>query len=258
MIGSDHLGTGRDSLRVTLSLFEGPMDLLLHLIQEQKIEISDIPIATITTQYLEALDLMRDLDLTVAGEYLVMASTLILIKSRMLLPIDPDDVNGDEEDPRLLLSRQLQEYRVYRDAGSYLQNCHEMQSLLFLHPAPEEGDPDREWILDATVLDLLRALRDVLSRQTEEDVHVVIPNSISIREKMADLLTYLNTHGPTLFQHYFASCANRQEVIVSFLALLELVKVQLVLIRQRRLWADILIAPIRTENVIAVESPDGS
>ncbi len=245
MIVGDPIGSSKETPRVTLSLFEGPLDLLLHLIQDQKIDISDIPISTITSQYLETLELMRDLDLTVAGEYLVMAATLMLIKSRMLLPVDPEDVNMEENDPREELTRQLQEYQLFRNAGSYLQNRYELQSLVYEHPVAEMDDLDREWILEATLLDLLKALRDVIEKHSSAPVHVVIPGVMSIREKMSDLLTFLGEQGPTLFSEYFKRCGSRQEVIVSFLAILELVKIHLITLRQRHLWAEILIAPVR-------------
>ncbi len=245
MILGDPVGSSQDTPRVTLSLFEGPLDLLLHLIQDQKIDISDIPISTITSQYLETLEWMRDLDLTVAGEYLVMAATLMLIKSRMLLPVDPEDVNVEEHDPRKELTRQLQEYQLFRNAGGYLQNRHELQALVYEHPVAEQDDLNREWILEATLLDLLKALGDVIAKHSAAPEHIVIPGVVSIREKMTDLLTFLGVQGPTLFSEYFRRCTGRQEVIVSFLAILELVKMHLITLRQRRLWAEILIAPVR-------------
>lgn len=252
MISTAYLAPNQDPFRVNLSLFEGPLDLLLHLIQEQKIEIADIPIAHITSYYLNALSLMQELDLSVAGDYLVMASTLILIKSRMLLPVSTEVSQDVDSDPRNELAKQLQEYRLFREAGSYLQNQQEMQSLVFAHPSPDGDSIHKEWILDATLLDLLRALRGVMAKHSKADEHIIIPGFISIREKMSDLLKHMNDEGPILFNHYFQFCKSRLEAIVSFLAILELVRMHLIHIRQKQLWADILITPLRvtTQEVL--------
>ena len=154
--------------RVKLEVFEGPLDLLLHLIKKNEVQITDIPIATITDQYLAVLEDLPELNLDGAGEYLVMAATLTYIKSRMLLPPDPDEEGEAEEDPRAELVQQLLEYQRYREAAADLASRRLLERDVFAargEPDPGEDPADpRPRVRDASLADLLDALRDVLSR----------------------------------------------------------------------------------------------
>jgi segregation and condensation protein A len=236
--------------RISIDLFEGPLDLLLHLIQIQHIDIAAIPIAKITAQYLETLELMKEMDLDIAGEYLVMAATLILIKSRILLPpaaLESPELD-EQADPREELIARLKQYYVFREAGRHLHDLNELRRSYFERGVTEADQQiHREWIIDATVVDLLQALKDVLSRLGNEAVHLIEPSPISIREKMTEIIGLLTRHGPTLLKSLFEQCSTKQEAIVIFLAMLELIRIRAIQARQRQLFGDILLALIPIE-----------
>lgn len=236
--------TQNDSIRICIELFEGPLDLLLHLIQRDQIDIASISIAQITSQYLDALDVMKEMDLDIAGDYLVMAATLILMKSKTLLPPDPD--SGEDEiltDQKSALIERLKEYQLYREAGHHLQELHAMRSQMLSHPLSEEQKTIYiDWIIDAQLIDLLNALKTVFERIGKDNAHLIQPNSISIRETMSRLLTILNDRGPVFLHDLFNECSIRQEAIVLFLAMLELIRVRVIQARQRKLFGQILLA----------------
>src|SRR2546428_11200581 len=174
-----------DLYRVKLDVFEGPLDLLLHLIKKNEVEIVNIPLATITEQYLAYLEMMRDLRLDVAGEFLVMAATLTLIKSRMLLPPSEDDADEDEADPRAALVQQLLEYQRYREAALELSERPLLRRDVFARE-PLTDDPEivqsvEPTRLQVTVWELLEALRAVLKRAQPESVHEVVTDRVSLR-----------------------------------------------------------------------------
>jgi segregation and condensation protein A len=231
-----------ESVRVSLDLFEGPLDLLLHLIQVQQIDISEISISEITADYLKTLEMMREMDLDIAGEYLVMAATLILIKSRLLLPPAPfDDSDGlDTEDPRETLVERLKQYQTYREAGRHLQSMNEIQRQhLPCGTASDDDEQHTEWIIDATLVDLLKALKDIIRKHGDESPHLVVPNPISVREKMIHLVGRLTTEPSILLSELFHHAGSKQEVIVIFLAVLELVRIRTIQARQRKIFGDI-------------------
>ena len=189
------------STRVQLEVFEGPLDLLLHLIKKNEVSITDIPIAAITEQYLATVELMQDLSLDVAGEFLVMAATLIHIKSRMLLPAS-EDVEEDEEgtDPRAELVRRLLEYQRFKDAAAQLEQREVLTRDVFVR----SGAPNEEIALpgfrEVSVFELLTALRRVLERLPKDNVHEVTLDKITVREKMTLLLDTLRAQGQVLFE----------------------------------------------------------
>lgn len=218
---------------VKLEIFEGPLDLLLHLIKKNEVSITDIPIATITEQYLATLELMQSLNLDVAGEFLVMAATLIHIKSRMLLP--PGEEEDDEEeggDPREELARRLLEYQRFKEAAEELEQREILKRDVFIRrpEVPDEIEPGG--FEGVSLFDLISALRQVLERFPEESVHEVTLERISVREKMSFLLDDLHRRGKVVFQSLFEAAASRLEIIVTFLAMLELVKIRAVRIGQ--------------------------
>ena len=214
---------GRSPIRVRIPAFEGPLDLLLHLIQQNEIEITDIPIAKITRQYLETLELMQELDLEVAGEFLVMAATLMRIKARMLLP--PAASEEEEEDPRQTLVRQLLEYSRYKEAAQDLNRLESERRLLYERGAPAQlEDPEARELLPVSMFRLLDALRSVLSRQVPSVVHTVTAEPMSLEEAISLMRGQLAERPRLLFTELLESFVSRLEKITAFLGLLELLK----------------------------------
>ena len=229
--------------QVQLPIFEGPLDLLLHLIKKNEVSITDIPIATITEQYLATLELMESLSLDVAGEFLVMASTLVHIKSRMLLPAGAEDVNDEEEgaDPRAELIRRLLEYQRYKEAALELEQREVLTRDVFIRAAAPSEEIGPRGFRDISVFELLGALKRVIDRLPKDTFHDVTLDKISVREKMTFLLGKLHQQGNVLFESLFAEVKSRMEVVVTFLAMLELVKVRAIRICQERLAGPIMI-----------------
>jgi segregation and condensation protein A len=236
--------------RVQLEIFEGPLDLLLHLIKKNEVSITDIPIATITEQYLATLEVMQTFNLDVAGEFLVMAATLIHIKSRMLLPM-ADDEDDEEEgtDPRQELVRRLLEYQRFKDAADQLERRELLTRDVFVRSvAPAEEIP-APGFREVSVFELLTALKRILDRLPKDVVHEVMLEKITMREKMSLLLDQLRTQGKILFESLFAEVTTRMEVVVTFLAMLELVKVRAI-----RIFQEEATGPIQIEAAAGIEN----
>ncbi|TDJ53939.1 MAG: segregation and condensation protein A [Nitrospina sp.] len=220
--------------QLKLDIFEGPLDLLLHLIKEQKMDIHDISVAEISNQYLSYLDLMNDLNLDVAGEYLVMAAELTRLKSKILLPSHGEDEDGEEgTDPRDELARRLMEYQRYKHAAGDLRNLEYERQQLFSRGSEiqiEEGE--EEVIVDATVFDLFSAFKQVLSQRTfKEDFEIKI-TTLSVSERITRVLDTLNENESVTFESLFVDNRTKQEIIVTFLALLELMRMSLIRVQQ--------------------------
>ena len=228
--------------KVQLEIFEGPLDLLLHLIKKNEVSITDIPIATITEQYLATMELMQSLNLDMAGEFLVMAATLIHIKSRMLLPAGDEEPDEDEGvDPRAELIKRLLEYQRYKDAAAELEQREVLTRDVFVRAsAPVEEAGPREF-REVSVFELLGALKRVIDRLPKDTVHEVTLEKITVREKMALLLDTLRNTSRVLFESLFAGVKTRIEIIVTFLAMLELVKVRAIRIFQEQPGDEIVI-----------------
>jgi segregation and condensation protein A len=233
------------STQVQLEIFEGPLDLLLHLIKKNEVSITDIPIATITEQYVATLELMQSLNLDVAGEFLVMAATLIHIKSRMLLPAGADEIDEDEGvDPREELVRRLLEYQRFKDAANELEQREILTRDVFIRSAAPAEKAAPAGFREVSVFELLTALRRVMDRLPKDAFHEVTLDKITVREKMTLMLDRLRANGKVLFESLFAEVRTRMEVIVTFLAMLELVKLRAVRIFQKELTAPILIEAV--------------
>ncbi len=235
------------SIEIKLEQFEGPLDLLLHLIKKNEMEIWDIPIARITDQYLAILDAMKTLNLDVAGEFLVMAATLLHIKSRMLLPVSEDVEEGeeDEEDPRAELVRRLLEYKKYKEAAENLESLPLLGRDQFARGA---NDPDLEHVDDAGfevvgLFDLVEAFKQVLSECADDAVHEVDLERLSITDRINTILGTLADRGGVTFREMFSETPDRHEVVVTFLAMLELVKMRLVQLMQNRAYGTIWLYP---------------
>jgi len=237
------------STKVHLDIFEGPLDLLLHLIKKNEVGVADIPIATITEQYLAAIELMESLNLDVAGEFLVMAATLIHIKSRMLLPAEEGEPDADEGvDPREELVRRLLEYQRFKDAAAELEQRELLTRDVFARsPAATEEAP-APGFREVSVLDLLAALKRVIERLPKENVHEVIMDRITVREKMTLILDTLRSRGKVLFEALFGEVKSRLEIVVSFLAMLELVKMRAI-----RIFQEELNGAIAIEAAVAID-----
>jgi segregation and condensation protein A len=218
---------------IRLQHFEGPLDLLIHLIKKNEVNIYDIPIALITHQYLEYLSLMQELNLDLAGEFLVMAATLIHIKSRMLIPRPTPEVDGelDEEDPREALVRRLLEHQKFKAAAELLHERETLRSAQHRRPdaavaeaAGEEQEPE----LEVDLFSLLAAFRGVLERAKSRPRVVLPPEQMSIEQRIEQLLERLSETEAVGFEELFADANTRAALIVTFLALLEMIRLKLI------------------------------
>jgi segregation and condensation protein A len=224
-----------DAYPVKLDNFEGPLDLLIHLIKKNEVNIYDIPIALITQQYLAYIALMQELDLDVAGEFLVMAATLIHIKSRMLLP-RPDPTQEDpEEDPREALVRRLLEHQKFKAAAELLYEKATLRSAQWMRPdgriaelAGEEYEPE----LEVDLFSLLAAFRSVLERARERPGIPIPGEQISVEARIAQLMLRLSETEACGFEDLFSDASTRGDLIVTFLALLEMIRLRLIRVFQ--------------------------
>jgi segregation and condensation protein A len=228
--------------QVKLEMFEGPLDLLLHLIREHQLNILDIPIATITEEYLRYLALMQELDLDVAGEFLLMAATLIHIKSKMLLPAEEagEDEEAEEADPRAALVDRLLEYKKFKEAAQTLGLLETEQALLHRRGAPAL-ELEVEGPLSVSLIELLRAFRDVLQRAEAPAPLEITPEELNVGQRIVVLLDRLTAESPLEFTSLFAGSVRRAEIIVTFLALLELLRRRLATARQPESMGPIMI-----------------
>jgi segregation and condensation protein A len=222
---------------VHLAAFEGPLDLLLHLIKKSEVDIYDIPIALITQQYLDYLDLMTELDLDVMGEFLVMAATLIHIKSRMLLP-RPDPAQDDpEEDPREALVRRLLEHQKFKAAAELLHEKEIQRSAQWGRPdgriAEMVGEAAPEVEIEVDLFSLMAAFRQVLDRARARPHVPLPPEQMSIETRIEQLLARLSETDACGFEDLFADVQTRSGMIVTFLALLEMVRLRVVRVFQQ-------------------------
>jgi segregation and condensation protein A len=238
------------STNIQLDIFEGPLDLLLHLIKKNEVSITDIPIAAITEQFLATLELMESLNLDVAGEFLVIAATLIHIKSRMLLPLSAGEDEEEEEgaDPRDELVRRLLEYQRFKEAANELAQRDVLTRDVFVRAATPPEAPDPPVFRELSIFELLTALRRVLERLPKDMVHEVILERITVREKMTFLLERLRVQGQLVFESLFSDACTRMEVIVTFLAMLELVKMRAI-----RMFQQAAQGPIMIDAAVALE-----
>jgi segregation and condensation protein A len=231
----------RDSMNyhVRLSQFEGPLDLLLHLIRRDKINIYDIPISHITREYLSFIEVMKELQLEVAGEFFVMAATLMRIKSQMLLPRHAEE--AEEEDPRDELVRNLLEYRKYKEAALHFAEREEIRRRVFTRTPPAiELDEDLEQPVEVSLFDLVDAFRTVLNDLKKQITYRIEREPVSIEEKIELIRERLQTSSEALFTEFFTNGYDRIDIIVTFLAILELVKLGELVARQmsnrRDIW----------------------
>jgi len=233
-----------DAYTVKLERFTGPLDLLIHLIKKNEVNIYDIPISLITAQYLEYLQLIEELNLDVAGDFIVMAATLIHIKSRMLLPRPDTSQEDPEEDPRELLVNRLLEYQKFKAAASLLHERETLRSAQWQRPDQRVADiagEDYEAEIEVDLFSLMAAFRAVLDRARQRP-KVAIPGAqISIEERMEQLLARLSETEACGFEDLFADAHSRQDLIVTFLALLEMIRMALVRVFQAGMFGSIRV-----------------
>ena len=233
----DGFESAPDAFPVKLSNFEGPLDLLIHLIKKNEVNIHDIPIALITAQYLDAIGLLQELDLDIAGEFLVMAATLIHIKSKMLLP-RPETaagIEGEEEDPRDALVRRLLEHEKFKAAAGLLHEREQLRAAQWLRPdgrVAEIAGDDCEPELEVDLFSLLTAFQSVVQRLKQRPNVLLPPEQLSVEARIEQLLERLSETDACGFEDLFVDAHGRGGLIVTFIALLEMIRLKLVRVFQ--------------------------
>jgi len=237
--------------KVKLDIFEGPLDLLLYLIRKNEMDIYNIPIAEITEQYVEYINLMQSLDLEVAGEFLVMAATLLQMKSEAMLP---SGIVSDYDEPTMTreeLVRQLLEYKKFRDAAMSLAYKEEIQRGIyfrsFLDPTVA-GFGLKEYRLTATLFDLLSAFNKILKAMPEDQLAIFKEDTVTVQQKIEEILQILAKSKRVEFSTFLSTLSTRLEIIVTFLAILELVKSRRIIVRQSQLFGSIWLYPVKTKD----------
>jgi segregation and condensation protein A len=233
-------------MTIHLEAFEGPLDLLLHLIKKEEVDIWNIPIARITEQYLDYLQTMKELNINVAGEWLMMAATLIYIKSRMLVPQEPTPGAQEEEaeDPRNELVYQLLEHQKFKNAAEMLYTREEVENSVWNKP-PSEVLEEGEDVVAVTLFDLLRAFSEVVKRFEAQRVMEVAQEEVSLEQKIADIRKLFLVHDIILFSSLFAEARSKRHLIVTFLALLELVRLHEIWLYQKKAFEEIEISKVK-------------
>lgn len=234
-----------DAPRIQVAEFEGPLDLLLHLIRRERIDIHDIPVAPITRQYMEYLELMKELNLDVAGEFMVMAATLIHIKSKMLVPVDPAEASLEEEaeDPREALVRRLLEFQRYKEAAGMLHQKGQIRAATWTRPdfALAGLDDSGEEILEAGLFDLISAFKDLLERRRTLIAHEVPLDGKTVEQRIEEVLAQVGEGQSLEFGELFPPGESKAGMILTFLALLELIRLKRIRIYQRGIFGAIRV-----------------
>jgi len=243
------------SLSIHLENFEGPLDLLLHLIRKNEMDICDIQIAEITAQYLAVIDTMKSLNLDVAGEFVLMGATLIHIKSKLLLPAqEEEDLEEEDLDPRAELVRRLLEYQKYKEAAADLDSRPLLGRDVFarrLPPPVETEDEDAEFV-EVGIFDLVEAFRQLLKAAPQQTVHEIGFEQISITERINHILHEVATRSSLAFSELFSATPKRSEIVATFLAMLELVKMRTVRLMQNAHYGSIWIFPTVPAEELAI------
>ncbi len=244
-----------EDYKVRLDVFEGPLDLLLYLIKKEEVDIYNIPIERITRQYLEYIHLMRMLDLNIAGEFLVMAATLMMIKSRMLLPAeDRPPLEEEEEDPRWELVQRLVEYKKFKDVAAELQKREQWQENVFAlgrEAMNPETDDTGLTLQDVSLFDLIRAFNEVLQHAKPETIGEITGPLYTVPDQMDLILEVLRQRREVRFMEFFQPGADRHEIICTFLAMLELIRLGQIHVTQTEPFGDIFLRA--SEEAVEVE-----
>ena len=231
-----------DIINIKIPVFEGPFDLLLHLIRENKLDIYDIPISVITSQYLEYIEIMKELNLEIAGDFLVMAATLIQIKSRMLLPPDEEAAAEEQEDPRLDPVQRLLDYQKYKEAASGLRTKEEEWMRIFhKEPLAEEGEEEGElYLFDLSLFDLLDAFKKILDKAPPEVVSIT-RETLTVKDRISMIMEIIEGKEAVRFEDLFRDGISRVQLIITFVSLLELIRLGLARVYQEKQFGNIWV-----------------
>ncbi|MBW1708873.1 MAG: segregation/condensation protein A [Deltaproteobacteria bacterium] len=230
------------SLSVKLEIYEGPLDLLLHLIKKHEVDIYDIPIALITTQYLEYLKLIESFNIELAGEFLLMAATLTQIKSKMLLPVLNEDGDDEEEDPRMAIVLPLLEHMKIKDAAEALERREILDRDVFSRTTSlEDIGIEEEELISVSLFDLLDSFRKIISRIEDKTHMEIILETKNIEDRISEIIDLLKLMREAAFEKLFIKDRSRGELILTFLALLELARIGLIRIFQNQTTRDIKV-----------------
>jgi segregation and condensation protein A len=238
-----------DDYAIKLDIFEGPLDLLLYLIKKNEIDIYNIPVALVTEQYLQYLNIIKSLNLDLAGEYLVMASTLILLKSKMLLPLPEEPGEEDaEEDPRAELVRQLLEYQSFKEAAANLEKRPLLERDVFTRSASiaEETvktEEDEDDLIEVNIFELIEAFHRLVSRIDKKELLEIDLEKMTLADIINDIMDRLNSEKNLTFEELLGERKDRRRVIYTFLALLELIKLKMIKAYQTAIFGVIRIFP---------------
>ncbi len=243
---------------IKIPAFEGPFDLLLHLIKENKVEIYDIPIALITNQYLQYIEMMKELNLDIAGEFLVTAATLIHIKSKMLLPVDEESSSEEQEDPRLELVQRLLEYQSFKDVAFGLREREEEWSSVFYREPITEKEAGAEepelCLFDVNLFDLLGAFKKMLDK-APSDIVEITRAALTVKDKISLIMEMIEDKETVRFEDLFKEDKSRAQLIVTFVALLEVIRLGLIRAYQEKDFGNIwLINPQKKETQVQAQS----
>ena len=245
-----------EEYKVKLEVFEGPLDLLLYLIKKDELEIHNIPMEKITTQYIQYIELMKMLDLNVAGEFLVMAATLMMIKSRMLLPVeDRPEMEEEEEDPRWDLVRQLVEYKKFKDVAMHLESLEARREDIFGRDGAEAvlgKEPDVA-LHDVGLFDLISAFNEALKNVKSEELREIFAERFTVAEKIEQMGDRLRREGRFSVSRIFEGMKSRHEIACAFLALLELIRLNQARAVQQETYGEIFIE--RAEGIVESVPP---
>ncbi|MFZ5800799.1 MAG: segregation and condensation protein A [Candidatus Omnitrophota bacterium] len=240
------------SYKLKLEVFEGPLDLLLYLIKKDEINIYDIPIAQVTEQYLQYIELMKMLNLDVVGDFLVMSATLLQIKSKMLLPQENAAQEEEEEDPRDELVRRLLEYKKFKEIAEDLRAREVARQDFFVRPtvAPSEKvEIDNEVYFEANLFDLISALNTAIKDIPREIFYEVIKDEFTVENKIHDILHLLLDAPRLQLNEFFIKAKNKMEIVATFLAILELIRLKEILVVQKHSFGEIEV--LRNKKNIA-------
>ncbi len=236
-----------EDYKVKLDVFEGPLDLLLYLIKRDEVDIYDISIERITKQYLAYLEAFQVLNIELAGEFIVMAANLLYIKSRTLLPVEQQmaDVDAEEDDPRFELIRQLIEYKKFKEAAARLREHEAFQQNLFprVPVTPDLPAADNLLVEEVGIFDLIHAFQKILKRieGKNEDLREIFAENFTVSDKIDHVLRVAQPGVPLRFEELFADAASRTEIVVTFLAMLELIRLKQLRVRQEGHFGEIWI-----------------
>jgi len=228
---------------VKLEKFEGPLDLLLYLIEKSEIDIYDIPISEITEQYLKYLNLMRKVDINISSEFILMASTLMLIKSKMLIPVEVDFEDEAFEDPRKELVEQLLEYQKFKNAALELEERGKLTENLFFRDSNQmliDFQDTENWV-DVKLFDLIEIFSKFIKKINMEEMAFIIPERVTVGMKIEEIKNMVDIQNEFILQDLFSSETSIWEIVVTFLAMLELIKQHYIIVKQHKLFGEIKI-----------------